>query len=830
MDVPATLAALTEAEALDLVSGAGMWRTAALPRLGVRALTMADGTHGLRVARDQGEAGVGAPLDAFLAAVARRADAAAADDGTLPATCFPNGSAVACCFDVDLLAEMGAALGREARALGVDILLGPGVNLRRTPLAGRAYEYYSEDPLLSGDLAAALIAGLQGEGVGACLKHFACNDSEIERTTMDSVVEERALREVHLSAFARAIAKGRPWTVMSAYNRLGGEQASESRRLLTEILRGDLGFDGLVVSDWHAVKDRPAALLAGCDLDMPENPSRRAALAAALADGRLPREVLDAAAARVLALVARADAARAALAADGAKGDAAAADGAAERAAAPAPFDADAHHALAVRLAARSAVLLRNEGDLLPLEPRPGLRLAVVGRAAVEPVIQGSGSATTRPTRVEIPLAALRDVAGPAVEVRHFDGHGADGADPAALAAAVAGVSAADVAIVFVHTEVGADGENADRRDLALAPGQDALVTALAATGVPLVVVAAMPDAVAMPWLAETRGVLAVFFAGQGMGRAVADLLFGRAEPSGRLTTTFPAALGQIPAIHTYPGENGRHVYAEGVHVGHRWYDRLGLEPLFPFGHGLSYTRFAFEGLAADRAEIGRDGALTLTVTVANTGARPGRAVVQLYAADAADRAGPVRALKGFAVVEIPAGERRDVAIPVAVADLSRYDTARGRWVTGGGAVTFHAGASSRDLPLTLEIPWGHPAPLRPIRRDTQPAFVIDRPGPRAALATALARRLALSAAEADAVIEHCRDSFFGLFTTLERRLRVTLPADEVETLLAAMNAAAEREEGQPLPYPPANFPRPAATASAEASQAGAEGAKRARR
>ncbi|WP_165645273.1 glycoside hydrolase family 3 protein, partial [Oharaeibacter diazotrophicus] len=246
-------------------------------------------------------AGVGAPLDAFLAAVARRADAAAADDGTLPATCFPTGSAVACSFDVDLLAEMGAALSREARALGVDILLGPGVNLRRTPLAGRAYEYYSEDPVLSGDLAGALIAGLQGEGVGVCLKHFACNDSEIERTTMDSVVEERALREVHLAAFARAIAKGRPWTVMSAYNRLGGEQASESRRLLTDILRGDLGFDGLVVSDWHAVKDRPAALVAGCDLDMPENPSRRAALAAALADGRLPREALDEAAARVLA-------------------------------------------------------------------------------------------------------------------------------------------------------------------------------------------------------------------------------------------------------------------------------------------------------------------------------------------------------------------------------------------------------------------------------------------------------------------------------------------------------------------------------------------------
>ncbi len=400
-DIPALLAALTDDEKLDLVSGVGMWRTAAVPRLGIPALTMADGTYGLRYAEDQETAGVGAALDEFLAAVNRRADAAE-DEATRPATCFPNGCAVACSWDVDLLREMGAALGRECRAAGVAVLLGPGINLRRTPLAGRSYEYYAEDPLLSGDLAAALIAGLQGEGVAAALKHLAANNSEIERTTMDSVIEPRALNEVYLAGFRRAIAKAGPWTVMASYNRLNGEPAAESAALLQGFLRDEAGFDGLVMSDWHAIKDRPAALLAGCDLDMPENPTRRAALAAAVADGRVSRTALDTAVGRVLTLVARA----------------------APRGPAPA-VDVAAHHRLAIRLAARSAVLLRNEGDLLPL--RPDLKIAVIGRAAVRPVIQGSGSATTRPTRVVSPLDAILAVAGAGATVVHADGHGADG-------------------------------------------------------------------------------------------------------------------------------------------------------------------------------------------------------------------------------------------------------------------------------------------------------------------------------------------------------------------------------------------------------------------
>ncbi len=305
----------------------------------------------------------------------------------------------------------------------------------------------------------------------------------------------------------------------------------------------------------------------------------------------------------------------------------------------------------------------------------------------------------------------------------------------------------------------------------------------------PVVVVLAAPDAVLMPWLDETRAVLAVFFAGQGMGEAVADLLFGRAEPSGRLTTTFPASMGQIPAVHAYPGEGSRHVYAEGLHVGHRWVDRLGLEPAFPFGFGLSTTGFTMADLACDRTTIGRDGRLGFTLRVANVGTRSGRAVVQLYAGDRADRMGPVRALKGFAVVDLAPGESVRVAITVDVADLARWDAERGCFVTGGTDVLFEAGWSSRDLPLALAQPWDHPAPERPIRRDTQPAFVIDRPGPRAVLARFLTERFGLSGAEAEAVIEHTRDSFFGLFTTLERRLRITLDEADVADLVVAMNA-----------------------------------------
>jgi beta-glucosidase len=488
-------------EKADLLSGFGMWKTAALARFGIDPIVMTDGTYGVRYSIpqiDEDEKG-GCDLDDFLSVVNQRAsDVAIAWGQMKPATCFPNGSVMGNSWDLALMEELGELLGRECRAMGVHILLGPGINIRRTPLAGRSYEYYSEDPLLTGHLAAAVIRGIQSQGVGTSLKHFACNNSEIERTTMDSIVEERALREIYLKGFEIAIREAKPWTVMSSYNRLNGVQTSEDAWLLNEVLREEWGFKGVVVSDWHGIKDRLASLKAGGDLDMPESPRRKADLLAGIKSGALDAETVDRACIRVLELIGKAH----------------------TGALAPVlPVDHEVHHARARAMAAASMVLVKNDGAL-PVGPQTR-RLLVVGRDAETPVIQGSGCATTTPTMVDAPLDALREVL-PGVEIVHR--YEAD-AETLALA------ENADLILVYVSTEGAYDGEGSDRTVLALGPGQDDLIAALAATGRRVAVVVACPDAVEMPWLDKVSAVLVSFYSGQAMGGAVADSSPARSTP-----------------------------------------------------------------------------------------------------------------------------------------------------------------------------------------------------------------------------------------------------------------------------------------------------------
>ena len=484
-----TVSVLTDAEKVDLLSGFNMWKTRAIERLGIPSIVMTDGTYDVRYSIEQidSDSAGGQDLDAFLAVVNQRADNVEREWGIMkPATCFANGSNFGCSWDVALAYELGTALARECQAAGVHLLLGPGINIRRTPLGGRSYEYYSEDPVVAGDIAAGVINGLQDHGVGASLKHFACNNSEVERTTMDSVVEIRALREIYLLGFERAIAKSHPWTVMNSYNKLNGVQAAENAWLLQTVLRAEWGYQGLVVSDWNGIKDRPAALTAGTDLDMPENGDRKLRLLRANGAGKIPTEIVDRACARVLELVQKAKAGE-------------------QR---PAACDFDAHHDLARKTAAESIVLLKNDG-ILPLDAGRLRRVVVVGPGAVSPVIQGSGCATTTPTRIDVPLDEIRQVAGAGITVDHYEGVSEDGGQANALrAAAVAGSQDADVVIVFANTEVGYDGEGSDRTHLNLAPGHDALVAALAAACPRVVVVLANPDAVLMPWLGDVAAVV----------------------------------------------------------------------------------------------------------------------------------------------------------------------------------------------------------------------------------------------------------------------------------------------------------------------------------
>ena len=769
---------LTDAEKVDLLSGFNMWKTRAIPRLGIPSVVMTDGTYGVRYSIGQidGDQAGGQDLDAFLAVVNQRADHVATAWGEMkPATCFANGSNFGCCWDVDLAYELGAALARECQAYNVQLLLGPGINIRRTPLGGRSYEYYAEDPVVSGDIAAGVINGLQDGGVGASLKHFACNNSEVERTTMDSVVDERALREIYLLGFERAITKSDPWTVMSSYNRLNGVQAAEDPWLLTTVLRQEWGYQGLVVSDWNGIKDRPASLRAGNELDMPENSVRKAALLAAIQSGEVPRETVEEACGRVLTLVDRATAGRDL----------------------KVTFDEEAHHRLARRTAAESIVLLKNDGAL-PLIAGRAMRIAVVGTAAVEPVIQGSGCATTTPTRVDVPLEEIKRVAGPLATITHFRGTSAEDSEIERLRTeAVAGVTGSDVVIVFVNTEVGYDGENSDRRNLSLAPGQDALISTLAEVHGTVVVVLANPDAVLMPWLDAVEAVVETFFAGQGMGHAVAEILFGQVNPSGKLTSTFPARLEDIPGFLDYPGENGRHLYSEGNLVGYRYYDKRGTEPLFPFGFGLSYTSFAYSDLRLSTSTVAPGEGVTISFKLTNSGPVEGKEICQIYLQHGQPRLRrALRDLRGFRKIALKAGETAEVAIRLEPRDLEVYDTAQGAWVLDNDTLAVCVGSSSRDIRLSaaLRTDIGLVRHRR-VARDTQPAYLLDNPIARQSLVVFLQTQAGISADEAERTLEHCRNSFFGIFTTLDRRLRMTFDEAAVAAVCADINDKMQAEQ-----------------------------------
>jgi beta-glucosidase len=633
---------------------------------------LSDGPHGLRRQPDGGDhAGIG---------------------GSLPATCFPPAVALGSAWDPELAREVGAAIAREARAQGVAVVLGPGINIKRSPLCGRNFEYVSEDPHLAGRVAAGLVEGLQGEGVGACVKHFAANNQETDRLRVNAEVDERTLREIYLPAFEHVITTARPWTVMCAYNKVNGTYASQHRWLLTEVLREEWGFDGLVMSDWGAVADRVAALAAGLDLEMPPHLGvSDQAIVDALADRTLPAEVLDTAVARVLQLVERTRA----------RTDATMAD--------------SEHHTLARRAAAACMVLLRNDA-VLPLT-NPG-RVAVVGEFATTPRYQGAGSSQVNPTRVDSPLdelvAALADT-----KVDYAQGFGIDdaGNDAALAEEAVRVAATADVVVAYLGLPAIAESEGFDRTHIDLPTAQTELLARLGATGVPVVVVLANGSAVRTgPWEEHAAAVLECWLGGQAVGGAIADVLTGAADPGGRLAETIPLRLEDTPSYLNFPGEERQVRYGEGVFVGYRGFDAAAREVAYPFGHGLSYTTFGYRDLAVRVSGTGDAVTVTVEVTVSNTGGRAGREVVQLYVGDPqAAVARPPRELKGFAAVGLAAGEEQRVTIDLHGRDFSYWSSAEQGWVLEGGDFTIDVGASSRDIRLSATVTIGEPRPRPPL-------------------------------------------------------------------------------------------------------------------
>ena len=656
-EIQAILDQLTLEEKAALCTGASMWTTVPVERLGVPAIMMTDGPHGVRRVPDV--TSVGAP--------------------SLPATCFPTASCLASSWDTALLRQVGAALGEEAAALGVDVLLGPGANMKRDPRCGRNFEYFAEDPFLAGELAAAFITGVQSKGVGTSLKHFAVNNQETERFRINAVVDERTLREIYLPAFETAVKVGQPWTVMCAYNKLNGTYCSENHRLLVEILKQEWGFDGLVVSDWGAVHDRVKSLQGGLDLEMPGPQARRTqAVVEAVTSGALDEAVLNEAVRRILRIIFRAG--------ETPKGGA---------------FDAAGHHAFARQVAGEGIVLLKNTG-LLPLkQPR---RIAIIGRSAKEPHFQGGGSSHINPTMMDIPYDEVQKLAG-AAQLTYSDGYPATPAfDQALIDEAVAAAQAADVALLYAALPGFIESEGYDRADLSLTPQQVALIQAVCAAQPNTVVILNNGSALTMgEWLDGPAAVLEAWMMGQAGGGAIADVLFGKANPSGKLAESFPIKLADTPAHINFPGGAGQVYYGEGIFIGYRYYDATERPVAFPFGYGLSYTSFAYSNPRLSAATFDDVDGLTVSVDVTNTGAVAGKEIVQIYIHDR--KSGlirPPKELKGFAKVALQPGETKTVTVALDFRAFAYYHPGYRQWITEDGEFDILIGASAADIRCTL--------------------------------------------------------------------------------------------------------------------------------
>ncbi len=653
-DIESIIQQMTLEEKAALCTGEGPWTTTPIPRLGVPRLVVSDGPHGVRHPVDVNQIG----------------------SLSHPATCFPTASSLACTWNVELLHGMGEALAAECNALGVGVLLGPGNNMKRTPLCGRNFEYFSEDPYLGGELAASLIVGLQSRGAGASLKHFALNNQEYQRFSINVEVGERAMREIYLTGFEKAVKQGKPWTVMCAYNKLHGTYCSEHYRLLVEILKEEWGFEGFVVSDWGAVHDRVASLQGGLDLEMPgPKPSRVQAVIQAVQGGSLDEAVLDEAVRNILKIVYKA--------AETPKGEA---------------FDQQAHHALARKIAAEGMVLLKNDG-VLPL--REGLRrIAVIGHAAKTPHYQGGGSSHINPTMVAIPFDELQQQAGDA-ELLYAEGYPSDDAFCQDLIDEAVNIAKdTDVALLYIALPTYKESEGYDRTDLDLTAQQIALIKAVGDVQPNTVVILNNGSAVVMgEWIDHVNAVLEAWMMGQAGGGAITDVLFGKVNPSGKLAETFPVKLPDTPAYINYPGENGEVLYGEGLFIGYRYYEAKHIPVQFPFGYGGSYTTFAYSNAAVSAGEFKDTDGLTVSVDVTNTGAVAGKEVVQVYVHDhKSTLVRPHKELKGFVKVELQPGETKTVTIPLDFRAFAYWHPGYGQWIAEEGEFDILIGASSADI------------------------------------------------------------------------------------------------------------------------------------
>ena len=647
MDIEKILQQMTLEDRIALCSGENFWETKKYEKYGIPSLFMCDGPHGLRKQENV-------------------ADMLGVNESR-KATCFPAEVTTAGSWDPELLTAIGSAIGQEAREQGVGLVLGPGVNLKRNPLCGRNFEYFSEDPYLAGKLAAGFIRGAEAQGISTSLKHFAANSQELSRFTSDSVLDDRTLRELYLTAFEIAVKEGKPSTVMCAYPKLNGVHCSDNKRLLTDILRTEWGFGGMVVTDWGAMNDRPEGFRAGCDLNMPGGSDyMEKEVLQAVKDGTLPERCIDDSARRVLKLVFRA----------------------AQTLKEKTDCDYEAHHALAKRAAVEGAVLLKNEGGILPL--KRDAKIAVIGAMAKSIRYQGSGSSHINPTKLSQPLDFLPD----ALYAPGCDDRG--DTTESLLAEAKKAAQQAEIAVIFAGLPDRYESEGFDRADMKMPDGQLRMIDAVTAANPNTVVILLCGSAVECPWADRVKGILYMGLPGQAGGEAVADLLCGRANPSGKLAESWPLSYADVPSSEIY-GKTDDALYEEGLYVGYRYYEKSGVAIRWPFGFGLSYTTFAYSDLTVDGNAV--------SVAVKNTGSFAGAEVVQLSVKTPQDGLHrPIRELKGFQKIFLEPGQRQTVTFSLTDRSFAVWQDGwkipAGKYTVCIGGLTASIEKSGETLPV----------------------------------------------------------------------------------------------------------------------------------
>ncbi|HDR7950587.1 TPA: glycoside hydrolase family 3 C-terminal domain-containing protein [Bacillus toyonensis] len=663
-DIKKIISEMTLEEKASLCSGLDFWNTKGIERLGIPSIMVTDGPHGLRKQAEGAD-----HLGIY---------------NSIPSTCFPSAVGLASTWNKDLIHEVGVALGEECQAEHVGVLLGPGANIKRSPLCGRNFEYFSEDPYLSSQMAINHVKGVQSQGIGTSLKHFAANNQEHRRMSVDAIVDERTLREIYLASFEDVIKEAQPWTVMSAYNKVNGEYASENNYLLHDILKDEWGFEGFVVSDWGAVNERVASLANGLELEMPSSFGiGEKKIIDAINGGELSVKKLNQAVERLLYIIFKAY----------------------ENQLENATYSKDTHHQLAREVASESMVMLQNEDSILPLKKEG--TVAVIGEFAKQPRYQGGGSSHINPTKLESIFEELEMVSGEKTNILFAQGYdlASDDVDENLINEAKKIAESADTAVLFVGLPDRYESEGFDRKHLQMPENHVQLIEAIAEVQSNIVVVLSNGAPIEMPWIGKVKGILEGYLGGQALGGAIADLLFGDANPSGKLAETFPEVLSDNPSYLNFPGEGDKVEYKEGVFVGYRYYDAKNIEPLFPFGFGLSYTNFEYSKLSISKNEIKDTDTVSVLVNVKNAGSIAGKEIVQLYIKDVeSSMIRPEKELKGFEKVELQPGEEKTVSFTLNNRSFAYYNVELKDWHVETGEFEILVGKSSREIVLQDNI------------------------------------------------------------------------------------------------------------------------------